>query len=319
MKLKVPPPIRWGKTEKLQSITRVVRGVFDPSPYLEIAREMTDTNFDKEYTPDPRGLVGKYIVYKRNDDGSQGDLVEGPTFILRPSDPHAQTALLAYAASVRDSNSELADDLETLVRQQRQREEDRKKWVLFFVRKNSTSIRLQENNPNATSSYVYDSGFWRLVQSACKDIPPHAMLVDGKITAKEAVRLLESRGVKADPLLDKSDDGLREYDTVPWNVWRYGDGWMRAQPIHNPAFSLMLLHHAKIWMVADVDKNVPEDAAVFIGMPTVEQAKRIVDSTEKYTVVAQKMGETIKTHAKQNGQRNTIQDHRRTPNLQSAL
>ena len=69
----------------------------------------------KEYTPDPRGLVSKYIVYKVNEDGSQGDRIEDPTFTLRPYDPHARKALLSYAKSVRLENAALADDLERLV------------------------------------------------------------------------------------------------------------------------------------------------------------------------------------------------------------
>ena len=65
----------------------------------------------KEYTPDPRGLVAKYNVYKRNDDGSNGDLVEGLTFTLSPYDPHSHPAMEAYANSVENENPQLAKDI----------------------------------------------------------------------------------------------------------------------------------------------------------------------------------------------------------------
>lgn len=67
-----------------------------------------------QYTPDPRGLVSKYIVYRRNEGGSQGEPIEGPTFTLRPFDPHARIAMLAYAASVQTENPTLSRDLVSL-------------------------------------------------------------------------------------------------------------------------------------------------------------------------------------------------------------
>jgi len=55
------------------------------------------------------GLVSKYEVLR------YGEQVED-CFVLRyDRDPHALVALAAYAASVRESNPELADDLWTLV------------------------------------------------------------------------------------------------------------------------------------------------------------------------------------------------------------
>lgn len=74
-------------------------------------------NITPEYTPDPRGLVSKYIVLRRNDDGTPGKIVEGPTFTLRPFDPHARVAMVAYAASVAKENEHLAADLIGLVKQ----------------------------------------------------------------------------------------------------------------------------------------------------------------------------------------------------------
>lgn len=70
----------------------------------------------KEYTPDLRGFVTKYIIYRANEDGSQGEQITGPTFTLRPYDPHARKALLAYAESVSEENPELSEDLVQLVK-----------------------------------------------------------------------------------------------------------------------------------------------------------------------------------------------------------
>lgn len=69
------------------------------------------------YTPDPRGFVSKYIIHRRNDDGTLGEVISGPTFTLRPYDPHARVAMVAYAASVANENKHLADDLLNLVGQ----------------------------------------------------------------------------------------------------------------------------------------------------------------------------------------------------------
>lgn len=76
------------------------------------------------YTPDSRGLVSKYVVYRRNADGSQGELVEGPTFTLRPYDPHARVALVAYAESVANENPQLAEDVFTLVAEHSEGDEE---------------------------------------------------------------------------------------------------------------------------------------------------------------------------------------------------
>jgi hypothetical protein len=69
------------------------------------------------YTPDPRGLVSKYVIHRRNDDGTVGEVIESPAFVLRPYDPHARVALVAYAASVAKDNEHLAADLLELVEQ----------------------------------------------------------------------------------------------------------------------------------------------------------------------------------------------------------
>lgn len=64
---------------------------------------------------DMSGFYKKYNIYRRNPDGSDGEHIAGPTFTLRPHDPHALVALKAYADSVRGTNSALAADLDALV------------------------------------------------------------------------------------------------------------------------------------------------------------------------------------------------------------
>lgn len=64
----------------------------------------------KTYTPDQNGLYNKYIVTK-----ADGSPVEGPTFTLRPYDPHAKRALVTYARSVEKENPQLSEDLLKMV------------------------------------------------------------------------------------------------------------------------------------------------------------------------------------------------------------
>lgn len=64
-----------------------------------------------KYTPDPMGYYKKYTITRTDDDSE----VEGPTFLLRPYDPHARVALAAYAASVRSTNPALAQELEYMI------------------------------------------------------------------------------------------------------------------------------------------------------------------------------------------------------------
>lgn len=54
-------------------------------------------------------------IYRRNPDGTNGEQVDGPTFTLRPHDPHALVALRAYADSVRPTDPLLAEELDALV------------------------------------------------------------------------------------------------------------------------------------------------------------------------------------------------------------
>lgn len=73
-----------------------------------------------KYTPDPQGLYAKYHVFRRvlptaDNPTGVGDTVEGPLFVLRPYDPHARHALLAYAASVVLTNEQLARQLVDMV------------------------------------------------------------------------------------------------------------------------------------------------------------------------------------------------------------
>ena len=60
-------------------------------------------------------LRSKYIIYRRNEDGTQGEEVDGKTFLLRPHDPHARVAIKAYADSVEETNPQLAADLREMV------------------------------------------------------------------------------------------------------------------------------------------------------------------------------------------------------------
>lgn len=64
---------------------------------------------------DFNGFYKKYNIYRRNPDGTNGAQVDGPTFTLRPHDPHALVALKAYADSVRPTNPLLAEELDALV------------------------------------------------------------------------------------------------------------------------------------------------------------------------------------------------------------
>jgi hypothetical protein len=67
------------------------------------------------YTPDPRGLYNKYAVCRQSDTGAYE--VAGPCFVLRPQDPHARVAMVAYALSIQQENPELASDLIALTEQ----------------------------------------------------------------------------------------------------------------------------------------------------------------------------------------------------------
>lgn len=67
---------------------------------------------------DLKPLYRKYNIYRRNEDGSNGEMVDGNTFTLRPHDPHACIALFAYADSVQASNPELANGLRQMVREE---------------------------------------------------------------------------------------------------------------------------------------------------------------------------------------------------------
>lgn len=64
---------------------------------------------NETYTPDTNGLYNKYTVVRQD-----GTPVEEPTFTLRPQDPHARIAMLAYAQSVQKQNGQLAKDLRSL-------------------------------------------------------------------------------------------------------------------------------------------------------------------------------------------------------------
>jgi hypothetical protein len=65
---------------------------------------------------DPRGYYHKFNIYRRNHDGTDGDLVEERTFTLIPDhDPAALSALRCYAAAVEDQNAGLAADLRSWV------------------------------------------------------------------------------------------------------------------------------------------------------------------------------------------------------------
>ena len=59
-------------------------------------------------------LRSKYIIYRRNEDGTQGEEITEQTFLLRPHDPHARVAMKAYADSVEATNPQLAAELREL-------------------------------------------------------------------------------------------------------------------------------------------------------------------------------------------------------------
>lgn len=62
----------------------------------------------------------KFNVYRREQDGSNGEQVVDEAFTLVPAhDPAALPALEAYAAAVRDKNPGLASDLDLLVARHR--------------------------------------------------------------------------------------------------------------------------------------------------------------------------------------------------------
>lgn len=61
---------------------------------------------------EPRGLYGKYIIYKT----STGEPLDGPAFVLRiDRDPAARAALAHYADEVAASNATLAADLRAML------------------------------------------------------------------------------------------------------------------------------------------------------------------------------------------------------------
>ena len=98
-----------------QTLERYHSGILWRDPEDKCAERFCDKGTLKmsehKYTPDPSGLYKKYNIYRRNPDGTNGDEVTGPTFTLRPYDPHAAVALRAYADSVQSENNSLATDL----------------------------------------------------------------------------------------------------------------------------------------------------------------------------------------------------------------
>ena len=83
---------------------------------LDSYQELAEFMKTEKYTPDTRGWVPKYFVYYKNEDGTQGDLVESPTFTLRPVDPHARVALRAYAESIKEENNDLYNDINNVLK-----------------------------------------------------------------------------------------------------------------------------------------------------------------------------------------------------------
>jgi len=73
--------------------------------------ERTMETKERDWKP----LYRKYNIYRRNEDGSNGEMVDGDNFTLRPSDHHACVALFAYADSVAESNPGLARGLREMV------------------------------------------------------------------------------------------------------------------------------------------------------------------------------------------------------------
>lgn len=63
-----------------------------------------------EYTPDPKGLYQKYLVYRCNSDGTRGEEVKD-CFVMRYADPNAVVGIQAYGFAVHPENAELAQDL----------------------------------------------------------------------------------------------------------------------------------------------------------------------------------------------------------------
>lgn len=79
----------------------------------------------KRYTSDPKGLYRKYAVFEAAGIGrtSPGNPILD-CFVLRPQDPHARIALMAYAESVRAENPVLAQELTTWVAVHRKVDEE---------------------------------------------------------------------------------------------------------------------------------------------------------------------------------------------------
>lgn len=79
----------------------------------EQVKRIARSHADREAAESDVGLYAKYTVVKNYDpEGKHDDCM---FFVLDVDhDPHAVPALLAYAASVRDSNPELASDLDRL-------------------------------------------------------------------------------------------------------------------------------------------------------------------------------------------------------------
>lgn len=85
----------------------------------------------------PRGLYGKYIIYK-----STGEPLDGPAFVLRyDRDPAAAAALAYYADQVEASNATLAADLRAMLAAvQRTEVNTMTKYLLIEERDNSVRL-----------------------------------------------------------------------------------------------------------------------------------------------------------------------------------